>query len=1378
MVKYNNVLIQMTTITFLKALRDKLKIGNTRSIHLNALPGVSATKLDIFEINNCKKNLADDFIDTLTSQANFEFDILFKNSTDKELQTKLNTLSKRINTIMLQNEDEYKEHGVKTFGFGYPILVKRLKKDPTRVIKAPLFIWYLDIERNNAINSWKIVRNKSKNQKGNYVNDDIHAVSLNEVLLSFLVNDEQVSMSQIKEELVDDLIITKAELLSECKRVMQELTGELNNDETYNLTTRINGYIEPLPGKAAIDEKAFTEPFIINGGVFGLYQSQKESIIKDIDKSIEKFSDFKFENLQFAKIDPNPHGSIETDPSQQQILNTLGIEPKKIIQGPPGTGKSQTLTALIINAMANDLKCLVVCEKKTALDVIRNNIFKENEQLGNLIAVVDDITKDRDSIVSSVRDRINNLGQNTQPNEYQYTTIRAELEKTATDINAQHKLLDKAIYEGQKWPELVGGFLKKRKLAEPDFLNKFIDYKNFQFQKDQSELSRLSKNIQQAESLIAKTQIEHTPFATLMDSVFMNESTARGLQLELNTALSKYIHELETLAAGIEMEIKNYHSFLATHFSAYHLSVKDAIQSFLDYVESNQSLYGDAFVRNDTFTLLKVNLLSLLSKKYKQLKANKLAIPGKQESVKAAYEVHHYFQHVFCQLEKHDSYALFQENIRKLDALNESWYASIPGEIESLVLNFSSKTSHESYAASIERISGIENDLSKVMTEFNNKKIVSQNITPQETLNNSLKEIYPHLSIVKSIRDSKEDFISYFDWRKFYNQLNQIDQYTINGLIASKCINWVAHFESWYYYWLLDQTEDKFLPKSDAYIDQYVSKKPQLKIPQIKNILWQWETQQHLQMKKAKEEKRNPISLYNKRGSKGEKRNSLRKIVDTDFGLFTSFFPVVMTNPSVCSSILPLQEGLFDLVIFDEASQLRLEDTFTSIMRGKIKVVSGDSQQMPPSSYFMGAAAGLSINSQEDDEQEDNAEQEIISQRNEEALSLADSESLLDYAEKNGFKSSMLKVHYRSQHPDLIQFSNHAFYGNQLIPVPARVNYMPIVYHEVGGLYAEQQNMEEAKRVIDILLNHIHPLKDGKYPSVGIATLNLKQRNLISMELLNLQQTSTNADQVKKINDLYEAGFFVKNLENIQGDERDIIILSTTFGKRADGSFRQNFGPLGQAHGYKLLNVIITRAKLQLHICSSIPFTSISEHKEMIEQEGTKGKGIFYGFLAYAKAISDNDRIASDSILQHIWKFSSSKDFTIAQDALVSDSVFEDEVYNALAEKIDSERIMRQYGSGSFRIDLMIRSKTNGNPLMAIECDGSKYHSSSEAYAWDMFRQKQLEKQGFKFHRIWSANWWNDHQKELDNLVKFIEQADREESALLARPVVVSIGIA
>ncbi|HEU4789913.1 MAG TPA: hypothetical protein VFS71_09520, partial [Flavobacterium sp.] len=403
----------MADLIFLKALRDKLKGGNTKSIHLNVLPGRFATRLDFANLNYIKPDYAESFLEALLKKSCFEFKITFDdvdlNSISTEEQKKFGLLSKRLNSLNIENDDNYKEHGIKTFGFGYPILIKPSKQDPKKIIKAPLFIWQLElVKATNKINTWSILRNKVKAETGKIVDEEIHSVGLNEVLLSFLKNDEGIIIPQINEDLLEDAIIDKNELLDECYKVLKALNSNSPSNLIEDLKQKLKEPLVNIPEAATIDSRSNNLPWIHFGGVFGLFRTQKESIITDIDKLIEKADSFQFDELKIESFTGTAYSAINTDPSQQEILSTLGFEPKKIIQGPPGTGKSQSLTALITNALANNLKCLVVCEKKTAHDVIKNNLHRENDQLGALAAVIEDINKDRDIIVNSVRDRISN----------------------------------------------------------------------------------------------------------------------------------------------------------------------------------------------------------------------------------------------------------------------------------------------------------------------------------------------------------------------------------------------------------------------------------------------------------------------------------------------------------------------------------------------------------------------------------------------------------------------------------------------------------------------------------------------------------------------------------------------------------------------------------------------------------------------------------------------------------------------------------------------------------------------------------------------------------------------------------------------------------
>ena len=1480
----------MSDLVFLKALRDKLKGGNSRSIHLNVLPGRFVSRLDLANLNDIQLDLSRHFLKTLLTKGNFEFKISFDNLElnifSGDQQKKLGLFSKRLNSLYIENEDNFKEHGIKTFGFGYPVIVKRSRQDPTKIIKAPLFIWPLEIIKSyNKVNEWSILRNKIRNDQGKIIDDEIHSVGLNEVFLSFIKTDENINIPQINEELLEDAIIDEKELIDTCIGVLKAL-NVYSSDLEESLQKKFRAPIDPLPDAKEFDAISNNTPWIHFGGVLGLYRTQKESIITDIDRLIERHSEFAFEDLKVENFSGTPFSAIQTDPTQQEILSTLGIEPKKIIQGPPGTGKSQSLTALITNALANGKKCLVVCEKKTALEVIKQNLLKENEQLGNLAAVIEDISKDRDSIVNSVRERMATINMSAYYNDVSYQSASKVTETLAGEINIQHKELDYKIYQGKNWTELVGDYLKHQKKTDINLVKNKLDYSWFSFSDSSNELAETSAILREAKKLYAEVSTLDHPLDSLNDTVF-NEQNYTIAKLNLEKRLSQLVDEINELSLEIHVVNKNlksweenqfnafpevvrnslngflkylqgydcidypeefvkqpieqttahhvkqleksealikglldnYQKDLRNHFEDYFLSVKQVTDDYISFAENGTNLFGTFFLKNDGFSKLVTNIGALVSGKYKSIKQGREELVSRILSIKYIQEAQPYLTHSYP-TGKIEHLQFYIDNIQNLNSSAVQWYETTPSEIETLLSKVTPNNLHAIYKDQRETVnvllaefnqtneaieenfdldkSGVEElnnalvrmkELQKslllhtqyiehfrdkyneyrrknidlfakvqgILEPINEAAILNEKVYPGKALQSAHHSIVNLQGKAKQLLSEIAEFRNYFIWRIFLKGITEVQKKTLLGIIESNCEHWDTTFECWYLNWLLSGRESNMLPKSDDKILEFIQAKIELRNQQVKSILSKWNGRQQQSLRDLQRDGLSPTSLYNKKGKKGERRNSLRKIINSDFDLFTDFFPVMMVSPTVCSSILPLIEGLFDIIIFDEASQLRLEDTFPALIRGKIKIVSGDSQQMPPSSYFMG---GIAILNPGDDESEEDAEPEMTLKKNDISLNLADSESLLAYAENRGYKQSYLKVHYRSHHPALIDFSNHAFYGKRLMPMPARTNYVPIHFIPVNGLYEDQVNRDEARQVVEILLKHIKPFANGKFPSVGIATFNIYQRNLILEEIMKVRQLSQEFD--KKISDL-GSDLFVKNLENIQGDERDIIIISTTFGKKSDGSFRQNFGPIIQANGYKLLNVIVTRAKYKIFVCSSIPTDNISQYFSLLQQMKNNGRAVFYAYLAYAKAISAGDSDTVDYILKQLYDNCESKVFDIEQDAVGSESPFEEEVYYRLAEQIGQDRIQQQYKIGGFRLDMVVRSERTGLPIIAIECDGARYHSSNEAYAWDVFRQNQVEQFGFVFIRIWSTNWWYSPEKEVKKLVDFIHAEDLKE---------------
>jgi very-short-patch-repair endonuclease len=317
--------------------------------------------------------------------------------------------------------------------------------------------------------------------------------------------------------------------------------------------------------------------------------------------------------------------------------------------------------------------------------------------------------------------------------------------------------------------------------------------------------------------------------------------------------------------------------------------------------------------------------------------------------------------------------------------------------------------------------------------------------------------------------------------------------------------------------------------------------------------------------------------------------------------------------------------------------------------------------------------------------------------------------------------------------------------------------YQPIQFIAVNGIYKHSVNEDEANTIIEIIKNRIHPNQNGEYPTLGIATFNLAQRNLIK-DLIHA--TSIRNIEFRQKMEAIGApeNWFVKNLENIQGDERDIIMISTTFGINGHGKFRQNFGPLNNIqNGYKLLNVIITRAKKQLYILTSIPdqYYNGQYESELLER-GNKGKGIFYAYLDYCRSVAQKDENKRQAILKLVASTSDEADY-LHNDFQTSKYAIEREVYQHLLEYIDSKHIELYYPMGGYQIDIVIKNHQN-QPKIAIECDGKDWHSTDEAYNYDIHRQKIIENFGLHYIRIWAKDWWMAADKETVSLVLDIKE--------------------
>ncbi|PHM54408.1 protein kinase domain-containing protein [Xenorhabdus sp. KK7.4] len=489
----------------------------------------------------------------------------------------------------------------------------------------------------------------------------------------------------------------------------------------------------------------------------------------------------------------------------------------------------------------------------------------------------------------------------------------------------------------------------------------------------------------------------------------------------------------------------------------------------------------------------------------------------------------------------------------------------------------------------------------------------------------------------------------------------------------------------------------------------------------------------------------------------GKRARRLREFIEEGEALgLMHLRPIWLMTPDIASQILPLRPGFFDTVIYDEASQMPIEYALPTLYRSKQMIVSGDDKQMPPSSFFSG-----SINNDlEDGEENDSPEQQQKKSDNEwDYRQLVECPDLLHLA-RTVLPVYTLDIHYRSAYRDLINFSNHAFYEKRL-NIPAQHSetvlskIKPLSLEMVNGTYHNQTNPEEAKAII-IRLSEIWRIPFENRPSVGIVTFNQKQAQLIHQLLIELTETDTNfcqayIQEMQRQEQGEDMALFVKNVENVQGDERDVILFSTTFGRNKQGTFRRNFGVLGQTGGERRLNVAITRARKQVVIFSSMPLDEISDLFASYRKPEIP-RDFLQGYLMFSRNLSIGQNEQNQALLNKMCLTDTGfNDHNQMSDGFVQSVI--DFVQN------QGWQIANVQQAGVFYFDCIIEDTQSGKYIIGLECDMPNHTLLQQARAREVWRPTVLKNVVPASCRISIVEWFHQPDIAQQKLVTAITQA-------------------
>lgn len=1235
---------------------------------------------------------------------------------------KTNEASKRLKNIQRRNSFLFEERGAQDLYLGWPFVTGKFM-DGTSV-RCPLLFFPIEIAVDSK-NQWVIKRKK----------DVLSSFNKNFLLAYSYYNnvnfDEEIANISL-DDIEKDITIFRTELYQLLKNSSLELhfNQDIFNDKIEPYKNYKKEDYEALHdnGKLKLEQNAVIGIFPQNSSY--LFPDYKQLIKENKFESVEDL--FKQKRLELGQYkedlvvkENSLYNAFSMDSSQENVLKEVKKGKSLVVQGPPGTGKSQLICNLVSDYISRGKKVLVVCQKRAALDVVSKRLAEKN--IRNFVGLVHDYKADRKALYEQISKQISSVEDYQNRNNGLDTVV---LERTfqlnsnaIIQISEEFDEFKEALFDthecGLSVKELYltsnpnGPFIDLKNnyhyLVYPGVNNFISKIKNYLLYSEKFEnhnyVLKNRKSFAEFESKDLLTFEKLIPEIISFHSLLMantGDLLVEPINLEeclwvddkkdifddfLNDIYNEKVYEAFKLYVPHKVEFSRFNQIADSIYECYNdeeleVTLKsDELGKFAGVLEkaisakSNVFKWATFYFSKEKYILKKAIINNGLDFKKSSLKKLERML---------------------------DNRLNLEHNFSKLEAIG--WIPELPVDrnIETikswLILQKKGIIAREKYQK-LRSFKDFFSFKNLTLSDFQEKtKKLFEIIENAKSHYSIWQKTYNLFQINKIIKDQsftkefisaiKDDFESLVEFDKILlsfedYELNILNDLTnkaghkeddiIKLLDNSLKLIWINHIEEKYP--VLRKVSTKRFDQLEKELQNNIEEKLE-----ISNEILQLKAREITYKQLEYNRLRNPVTYrkLEKQVNKKRKIWPLRKLVNECNEELFDIIPCWLTSPETASSIFPLEE-VFDLVIFDEASQCYAENALPAIIRGKQVVIVGDEKQLIPNDLYK-------VRWDNENEEDD--------------IDL-DVESILDLASLY-LPQSNLNHHYRSQSLELMDFSNRKFYNSSLKILPSfdviQSKERPIEYIKVDGIWEKNQNHIEAEKVVELITT----LNKEKVKNIGVVTFNQKQQDLIS----DLIDEKISRNEIKIGDD-----FFVKNIENVQGDERDIIIFSIGYAPTKNGRLNIQFGSLNSYKGENRLNVAISRARNKIFVISSI-------YPEQLKVENTKNEGpkLFKEYLSYSLSVSE------DKYKPEIY---SSEKSSIAKSL---SGIIENESNNHIQELPFAD----------------ITVKKEGNYDSIILTDDNNYYLDLSAKETHCYTPLLFKDKKWKYKRIYSRQWWEN----------------------------------
>jgi hypothetical protein len=1035
---------------------------------------------------------------------------------------------------------------------------------------------------------------------------------------------------------------------------------------------------------------------------------------------------------------------VTVDSSQLKAINMAAAGVSFVLHGPPGTGKSQTITAMIANALTKGKTVLFVAEKMAALEVVQRRL----EALG-----IQDFCLELHSNKATKKSVLDQLRRGLEIGvwgmETDYDKKIQDIRKMRADLDAYVKALHVQRPFGKSLRQLMDIY---EMIPDPG--------RDIRFDSSYAALlteSDLDHQMHSLERMVAAGKAIGHPHNHPLSAVHQNEYSQR-LKFDLENIVLAYKSALEKFKADTDffvqvMEIENPVSeeqWKDICNYARSMIAAEEIPAFIrnaDSVDREFSMPKLFIVKREAFEAKKSDFTSQWNENFLKMDMNvfrtrydqaSAKLFGKRKALASVTSELQAYARFTIETDRIPVYltdiSFYQQEVKEFEqaeaGLSYEWKELLQKyktEAELMEYQESVKQQIQIMAQFSDQLRKLEESgnltesikLAKLLLEdfddVKDKQAAATELLRLEDENHDENWMDHRLSMCTCIIENASSIKDWIVYRQFTDECKSIgltpvcDAYEA-GMPHEQVLD--AYLRSIYRSIILSVIENE--PVLNGFtgtgfnerIVQY--KKLDQEFMELTKDEMLYKLTHNLPTSYDSVQISRELNILRRAISSNGRGVSIRSLFEQIPDVLTKLCPCMLMSPISVAQYLSAENDLFDIVIFDEASQLPTCKAVGVLARGKNAVIVGDPNQMPPTSFF----AGNTVD-------EDN-------------LDIEDLDSILDDCLALGMPQAHLRWHYRSRHESLIAFSNKEFYENSMLTFPSvndrerRVNLV-----KVKGFFDRGKgriNEGEATAIVgEIKRRYQDP--ELRSQTIGVVTFNISQQALIEDMLQEEYQKNAEFDKWANVG---EETLFVKNLENVQGDERDIILFSVAFGPDADGRLSLNFGPLNKEGGWKRLNVAVSRARLEM-----VVFTIMTA--DMIDLKRTKSKGVesLKNFLEFA----EKGRLQGEYIETRVQK--------------------DQGIMEHICQKITDAgfKYQKAVGHSNFKIDIAVINPYNEEEyLLGIMLDGEFYKQSANTKDREVAQLSVLQGLGWKLHRIWTMDWWDNREKELKKLLQLLEE--------------------